>query len=87
MLFETARHSALNASGADVLPCDVSSVATVVAECRPYALIVPRVLYEFGGDEFNALARDVDAELVVVPEGIKLAVLTTILSEAAQRLG
>jgi hypothetical protein len=86
-LFETAKHAALTSSGANLLACDVSSVATVVAECRPYALVVPRVLYEFGGDEFNALARDVDAELVVVPEGIKLAVLTAILSEAAQRLG
>ncbi|HTJ85441.1 MAG TPA: hypothetical protein VL400_27170 [Polyangiaceae bacterium] len=83
----TAQHSALMASGANLVFASVSTVATVAAETRPYAIIVPRVVYEFGGDEFDALARDVDAELVVVPDEIRQPVLSTLLAEAAQRLG
>jgi len=83
----TAQHAALTASGAHLIFASVAHVATVAAEVRPYALIVPRVVYEFGGDEFDALARDLDTELVVVPEEIRLPVLSTLLAEAAQRLG
>jgi hypothetical protein len=86
-LIATAKHAALRASGASVVRADVQSAATVVAELRPYAILVPKDLYEFGGTEFDALARDVDAQLLVVADTIQLPVLSTLLSEAAVRLG
>ncbi|NUP05714.1 MAG: hypothetical protein HOW73_06595 [Polyangiaceae bacterium] len=82
-----AGHAALGASGAALEQTDVSHAATVCTEKRPYAIIVPKDVYEFGGSEFDALARDVAAGLVIVPEGVGIPVLTALLQEEAFRLG
>ncbi len=82
-----ARAAAVAASAAHLYETGVASLATVCAEVRPYAIIIPNDLYEFGGDEFDALARDVNAGLVVVPAGVQQGVLSALLSEEAARLG
>ncbi len=82
-----AEQAVLEASGGQALRADLASVATVAAERRPYALIIPREVYEFGASEFDALARDLDTGLIVVPDGVRLAVLSAMLSEEAVRLG
>ena len=81
------RAAAASASAAHVHATGVASLATVCAEMRPYAIIIPNDLYEFGGPEFDALARDLNAGLVVVPTGVQQAVLVALLSEEAARLG
>ena len=86
-LLVTTTHAAASASGARVLQVTMKNAATLAAETRPYALVVPRDVHEFGASEFEALARDVDAELVVVPDNIHPSVLGTMLLEAASRLG
>lgn len=83
----TAQNAALSASGAHVMRAELASSATVCAEVRPYAIIVANDVYDFGGAEFDALARDVDAGLVVVPSTVQLGVLAALLSEEALRLG
>jgi hypothetical protein len=48
---------------------DVAGTATIVAKWRPFAVVLAEELYEFDPREFDALARDVGAEIVVVPSG------------------
>ena len=86
-LAETARQAALYASGAQMLESPVATLATLAAERRPYAIVVPRHIYDFGGSELDALARDVGAGLVVVTDSIQMEVLVTSLADAASRLG
>ena len=83
----TASQAVLEVSGGQAVAADLSSVATVAAELRPYALIIPRDVYEFGAPEFDALAKDLDTGLIIVPDGVQLAVLSALLSEEAVRLG
>lgn len=45
---------------------DLKDAATSVARWRPMALLVERELFEFDAKEFEALARDVGAEVIVV---------------------
>jgi|SRR3954454_19463264 hypothetical protein len=49
-----------------VQACGAVTVATVAATVRPFALVLNQDLFAFDPDEFTALARDVQAELVVV---------------------
>lgn len=86
-LEQLANQAAISASGARVIRAEVSDAATVCAELRPYAILVAKDVYEFGGSEFDALARDVDAGLLVVPEQIAAPVLSAALLEEAVRLG
>lgn len=83
-------HSALDAamasSGARLVTTELSRAATVCAEARPYAIVIPQEVYDFGGSEFDALARDVGAGLVVVPQGVAPSVLAAMLQEEAMRL-
>lgn len=46
--------------------CGAVTVATVAASVRPFALVLSQDMYSFDPAEFSALARDVQAELVVV---------------------
>jgi hypothetical protein len=46
--------------------CGTVTCATVAARVRPFALVLGKDTYAFDPDEFAALARDVQAELVVV---------------------
>jgi hypothetical protein len=43
---------------------ELKDAATVIAELRPFAVLVPTVLFEFDPSEFVALARDVGAMVV-----------------------
>jgi hypothetical protein len=49
-----------------VQACGAVTVATVAASLRPFALVLNQDLFAFDPEEFTALARDVQAELVVV---------------------
>lgn len=67
---------------------DLATVATTVTEKRPFAIVVARAIHDFGGPDLDALARDVGAELLVVPETIASPVLSAMILEAAStRLG
>ena len=50
----------------DVQACTAAAVATEVARLRPFALVVNQDIYGFDPEEFTALARDVNADLVVL---------------------
>lgn len=76
-----------SASGGTLIRAVVSDAATVCAENRPYAIVIPQEVYDFGGSEFDALARDLSAGLVVVPSTVPAAVLGALLIEEASRLG
>jgi len=79
--------AALSASGAHTFLAELASAATVCAEERPYAIVIPDDIYDFGGSEFDALAKDLGAGLVIVPSGIRTQVLTAMICEEATRLG
>jgi hypothetical protein len=85
-LATVVERAAMSASGARVIQADLSKLTTVATESRPFAIVAPKEIYEFGGSELDALARDVMAELLVVPHTVQPAVLTALLVEAAARL-
>ena len=53
---------------ARVFGCELSDANTIVAAKRPFAIVIPQSIVEFDEDEFHALARDVRARIVVVPD-------------------
>ena len=67
-LVEACHEVVLRGVPARIEPCDIASVATVVARWKPYAIVVPESLLEFDAREFEALARDVRAQIVRAPE-------------------
>jgi hypothetical protein len=73
---------ALEGMGLALRTCDFLNSATVVAERRPLAMVMVEDLYAFDPDEFDALARDVQASLVRVEDDIPLAKLELLLSTA-----
>jgi hypothetical protein len=85
-LRETTKHSGMAACGAQILAADLRNATNVATEHRPFAIVVGKDTYEFGGAEFDALARDVGAELIVVPDAVQAPLLTTLIAEAASRL-
>ncbi len=48
----------------NVRSVELKDAATVVAESRPFAVVVPRDLFAFDPREFEALARDVGALVI-----------------------
>jgi hypothetical protein len=46
---------------------DVKSIATRVAAERPFAIVIEEDVFAFDPNEFEALGRDVGAEIVTVP--------------------
>jgi hypothetical protein len=46
--------------------CGAVSVASAAASLRPFAIVVSQDIYAFDSEEFVALARDVQADLVVL---------------------
>lgn len=74
------------ASGGFVTRAGIAQATSLATETRPFAIVLPQELYDFGGDDFDALARDVHAELVVVPDNVQGPVLEALLLEAAARL-
>jgi hypothetical protein len=67
-LLASCQKCAALAAAARVESCSLDQAATQVATWRPFALLVPEELYEFDPREFRALARDVGATLVTVPD-------------------
>lgn len=77
-LVDATKHAALTATAARVVACDMKSAATRIAEARPFAIVVSESLYAFDAEEFDALARDVNARVVAIdPEGLSAAELRT----------
>lgn len=51
---------------ANIATADVGGSANLVAQLRPFAVVVSQDIYDFDSDEFEALARDVQTTLIVV---------------------
>lgn len=66
-LIEAVKHVTLTTTNARVVQSDLASAATKVARARPFALVVSDEIYAFDSAEFDALARDVQAELIALP--------------------
>ena len=86
-LVASVTDAALSASGAHTIRAELASAATICAQVRPYAIVIPDDLYDFGGAEFDALAKDVGAGLVIVPSAVRTPVLSAMIAEEAARLG
>jgi hypothetical protein len=50
----------------EVQTAGLVDAATVVARCRPFALVIPDVVFAFDPQAFEGLARDVGAEVIVL---------------------
>jgi hypothetical protein len=68
-LIQAVQQSVGKLRGADVVTCELRDVQTRAAQLRPFAMVIAEHLYAFDPLEFDALARDVRAELIVVTEG------------------
>jgi hypothetical protein len=66
-LVEASRRSASLVTNASLVTSDVATAATNVARARPFAVVISDELYGFDSREFDALARDVQARLIVLP--------------------
>jgi hypothetical protein len=67
-LIRAVRDSVRKLGRADVVTCEVREAQTRAAELRPFAIVMYDDVYAFDSTEFDALARDVRAELIVVTE-------------------
>jgi hypothetical protein len=65
-LLRVVRDSVRKLGRADVVTCAVRNVQTRAAELRPFAIVIHEEMYAFDSAEFDALARDVRAALIVV---------------------
>lgn len=65
-LIEATRQAAGIAAGAKVETAELSNAATIVATCRPFAIVMSEDVYAFDAAEFDALARDVNAALLKI---------------------
>ncbi len=80
------------ALGAQVLvaECSVSDAPTVAAQMRPLVMVMNRTVYETDADGFEALARDVRSQVLVVerddPDPTPLeAKLAALVAEAERK--
>ncbi|HEX7478399.1 MAG TPA: hypothetical protein VF331_11375 [Polyangiales bacterium] len=75
-LIEAAKHVTETATNARVVATDLPSAATKVARARPFAIVLSEEIYAFDSAEFDALARDVRAELIALPtDGVPVKTL------------
>lgn len=65
-LIEAVRRSMGRVAIARVVPSDVAGAATQVASTRPFAIVISEEIYGFDSDEFDALARDVQAAVITI---------------------
>jgi hypothetical protein len=65
-LVEAARRSIGKIAVARIVPTDVAGAATQVASARPFAIVISEEIYGFDSDEFDALARDVQASVIPI---------------------
>jgi hypothetical protein len=67
-LVEAVRRGAGDVSrSCRVVRAQLASAANHVARERPFAIVISDELYAFDADEFDALARDVRADLLALP--------------------
>jgi hypothetical protein len=66
-LIEAVRHVTLTATNARVSTAEIAAAATQVAKSRPFAIVISDEIYAFDSAEFDALARDVQAEIITIP--------------------
>lgn len=67
-VLDYTRYAAAAAGAKRVETCGVDAVSTTVARWRPFAIVVASSLYGFDAREFDALAQDVHAQIITVPE-------------------
>ena len=89
-LEDLCRISAERAAGARVISSDAADMSTRAAQWRPFAIVAPSSMASSDPEEFAALARSVNAELVTIaPERIGdpsfQNELTETLRKAAER--
>ena len=77
--------AAAAAAGMTSRACDLRTMGRQAMQRRPIAMIVPSYLHEFDPTEFEALARDVGAVLLVVDEEIGQPELDDLLIGAGLR--
>jgi hypothetical protein len=65
-LLEVTRRAARSVPPANVVFCELRDAPTRVAELWPFAIVMSDDLYAFDSSEFDALARDVKARLIIV---------------------
>jgi hypothetical protein len=66
-LFSAAQRVAeIESPSITVQACGAATAASVAASVRPFALVLSQDIYAFDPEEFSALARDVQTELIVV---------------------
>jgi len=85
-----ACHEAMRYIGAARIEvADVRGAATLVAAKRPFAVVLEEDVFAFDPREFEALGRDVSAEIVIVPAGTapddRIALLLPRLKSAFRR--
>jgi hypothetical protein len=71
--------------GAIVRPSDVAGAATAAAHWRPVALVLSEDVHAFDPVEWDALARDVGAMLLVTLDGLEREELEALLARAIER--
>ena len=67
-LVDATRQAAAVAAAARTEIAEINGAATAVATHRPFAIVMAEAVYRFDSDEFDALARDVRAELIRVED-------------------
>jgi hypothetical protein len=80
------RDAAAAASGANVIATGVKQAATTAADVRPYAIVIPDPIYQFDRAEFDALGRDLGAEVVVADAHLTRDALMRALIKASERM-
>ena len=74
-------------AGMSARECDLVTMGREAVRRRPLAMIVPSYLHEFDPTEFDALARDVGAALLVVDEALSQAELDELIADAGRSRG
>jgi hypothetical protein len=69
LLFDACREVCQFAGVTSMEVTDVHGAATNIARWRPFVMILEEDVYDFDPAEFDALARDVGAEIIAVPAG------------------
>lgn len=65
--------------------CTLPSLISLAVERRPLAIVFPEPIYAFDADEFDALARDIQASIVTLPPDLTEQSLDEALEEALSR--
>jgi hypothetical protein len=68
-LIKAVQHGVRGLEGTEVVSCAVREAPTRAAELRPFAIVMSEDVYAFDSKEFEALARDVRAELIAAASG------------------